>query len=334
MKSPIFSVIIPAYNAERFIERCVDSVSTEKNVEEYEIIVINDGSTDSTQDILDRKLGEIINMQVFHTENNGVSHARNEALRRAEGEFIIFLDADDYLLKEWYEAALEGTWENCDFVVYDFVKKYEDGKEDRVEYNLSGDRTAFETLFLTSDLMNPCWSRIYRKSIIERNHVCFDETVSVGEDFLFTLEYFKCCKSISVIHTPFLYKEERADSVMHGIDVKKYMRDDSKVLAARMQYMEEYPNTKSYVKECYLLHFKAITNLLLQSVSCCGNNKKQINEIVDSCHTKKILDNTNTDGLPFLKRTEYLLINNRYIFFLYAYFKLKAKFLFLKRNNS
>lgn len=335
MRKTIFSVIIPAYNAERFIERCIDSVSTVKNTEEYEIIVINDGSTDSTQDILDRKAHEIINMQVLHIENNGVSYARNQALSMAEGEFIIFLDADDYLLNMWYETAMEGVHKNCDFVVYDFVKKYEDGKEERVNYHLSNDRAEFEALLLTSDLMNPCWSRIYRKSIIERNHVRFDEAVSIGEDFLFTLEYFQCCKSVSVIHTPYLYKEEMCDSVMHGIDIWKYMRDDSRVMAARLQYMEKYPTAKNNcLADCYFLHFKAVTNLLLNTVSCNNDSKKMINEIVDSSYMKKILDNVNVDSMPFLKKIEYLLINNRYIFALYVYLKLKAKFLFLKKNNS
>lgn len=335
MREPIFSIIIPAYNAERFIERCIDSVCAEKREEQYEVIVVDDGSTDATRNILDRKASGKKNMQVIYSENKGVSHARNEALRRAEGKFILFLDADDYFLDGWYKIILDGIQKNCDLVVFDFVKKYENGKEAKVTYYLtSGDVNAFEYLFLTSNQMNPCWSRIYLKKIIEENNIHFDETVSIGEDFLFTLEYFKYCKNINVVHTPFLYKEERENSVMNNIDVLKYMKDDSLVLNARLQYMKYLPCTNDYAEECYLLHFKAITNLLLKSIYCHKYNKSLINKIICSKHTEQILDNVYVARLPLSKKIEYVLMDNQYTNLLYIYLKVKSKFLFVKRNDG
>ena len=109
------SIIIPAYNAERFIEKCIDSI-IDNNFSAYEIIVIDDGSTDKTPEILDRMAIQYCCMRVFHVNNGGVSKARNLGIEKAQGDYLAFVDADDFVEEGYVSKLLSYISQNVDLV--------------------------------------------------------------------------------------------------------------------------------------------------------------------------------------------------------------------------
>lgn len=125
------SVIVTVFNRERYIARCLDSLLEQSVPEdEYEIVVIDDGSEDSSGDILDKYAERHKNIEVFHKENRGVAEARNSGLEKAKGNYITYVDSDDFVEKDCYKSLLEFAEDrNCDILICDYYKVYEDRKE-------------------------------------------------------------------------------------------------------------------------------------------------------------------------------------------------------------
>ena len=182
------SVIIAAYNAEKYLEETLDSV-THQTLDAYEIIVVNDGSTDRTGEILENYRAEYKNLKVIHKENGGPSSARNAGLDIAEGEFVFFFDSDDILvpdaLEELYNRAVE---QKADLVIasYDIFDRYKTFPVHNINNLIKMDTIEKYDLMIlwTFSLCN----KLFRKSLIDQFHFRFPP-VSYSEDGAFVMEY-------------------------------------------------------------------------------------------------------------------------------------------------
>ena len=124
---PKYSVVIPIYNVERYLRDCVDSVLMQNTSEDYEIILIDDGSPDGSGAICDRYAQNHANIRVLHDTNHGVSHARNVGIDMAKGEYVLFLDADDLLEPDFFETLTPLLDSAADVIRYGHHRLYEDG---------------------------------------------------------------------------------------------------------------------------------------------------------------------------------------------------------------
>ena len=120
MNIPFISVIVPVFNAEKSLHRCVDSILTQKYTD-FELLLINDGSTDSSGAICDRYAAKDSRVRVFHKENGGASSARNLGLDNARGEWITFCDSDDFVDKDWLKNYIDNSDGKCDLVVQTII---------------------------------------------------------------------------------------------------------------------------------------------------------------------------------------------------------------------
>ncbi len=199
---PKISVIIPVYNVEKYLKKCLDSVisQTYKNLE---IICINDGSPDNCGQILDEYAKKDSRIIVIHQENAGVSAARNQGLEIARGEYITFVDSDDWLEPECYELALN-VLENdkeVDLVGYnaDIINSRNDTNQD-LQRNKNWFTLPFVGKFELSQkiairMCGACWIYLFKASIIKNNKLKFSN-YKFSEDFLFIFEYFAFVKNI------------------------------------------------------------------------------------------------------------------------------------------
>lgn len=199
---PKISVIIPVYNVEKYLQKCLDSVinQTYKNLE---IICINDGSPDNSGKILDEYAKKDSRIIVIHQENAGVSAARNRGLEIATGEYIAFVDSDDWLKPECYELALN-VLENdkeVDLVGYnaDIINSRNDTNQD-LQRNKNWFTLPFVGKFELSQkiairMCGACWIYLFKASIIKNNKLKFSN-YKFSEDFLFIFEYFAFVKNI------------------------------------------------------------------------------------------------------------------------------------------
>lgn len=193
MNDKLVSVIIPLYNAEKYIERAIRSLEKQTvDGELYEILIINDGSTDRSQQICESLAQVYDNIFLLWQPNGGVSSARNKGLTNAKGKWIVFLDSDDYVKSNYIEKILSVP-EKYEYVIFD--NYIEDGSklikekmwlhEDRL-----GEVTKEVALdWICNQKINAPWDKRFSRDFIVKNNISFDEKISMGEDLLFNLEY-------------------------------------------------------------------------------------------------------------------------------------------------
>ncbi len=211
------SIIIPIYNGGRYLSTCLDSV-VNQTIEEYEIICINDGSTDNSFDVLEeykRKYPELI--KVYHKENQGVWKAREFGISVATGEYIGFCDCDDIVDKSMYEKMYSSIIQSkADMVICAFVRvDDETGKVGKAEMNGWGNATLNMTeekeqfaLFNTAP-----WNKMIRRDIIQK-HVKFDKPPRVAEDMMLLLSVYPSIKKVELIAEPLYYYYVRKNTAM------------------------------------------------------------------------------------------------------------------------
>ena len=212
--SHLISVIVPAYNSEKYIEKCLHSVANQ-TYNHLEIIVIDDGSSDATGDICEKLIEKIPFLRVFHTQNAGVSAARNFALEKANGEYIVFVDSDDWIepnmLEELYSFSL---LTQADVVSSGIYKDYPNGDTDiLVEYE--------KGVFLSTDFLNDyiklglgySVGKLYRKEILE--DIRYDILLSYCEDLKFNFDVILNSSVCSLLDKSFYHYCMNENSVCY-----------------------------------------------------------------------------------------------------------------------
>ena len=183
MGTPVISIIVPVYNAEKYIRRCVNSILTQTFVD-FEVLLIDDGSVDDSGRICDEYAIKDSRVRVFHQNNQGVSTARNVGLENCTGNWVSFIDADDYISPDFFDC----DYSNAVDVIqksYSIIYEYENLIVQKpVRSNIIKSKKEF-LLFYVRKRTNALWDKIIRRDLIGNRR--FDTTVKVGEDFLFFL---------------------------------------------------------------------------------------------------------------------------------------------------
>lgn len=246
----VFSVIIPVYNAESTLNRCITSI-LEQDFQDYEILLIDDGSSDSSGFICDDFAALDKRIKVFHKQNGGVSSARNLGLKNATGRWITFVDADDYIEQDFFPSVF---LENGSLVIVNFKTTESD---DYIEYLEPGKVVGkkqvkqFVNKYLHLDLLRCPWAKFFERIIIEKKHLLFDDRFAVGEDTLFVMSYLLHCKNIQVESRGLYryYKRPSKESfVRYRIDFEKsiaYLNTFDKV------YKDLHCSNRTVVKLLY-----------------------------------------------------------------------------------
>ena len=207
MNSPFFSIIIPAYNVEKYISRCIDSILSQ-TYKDFELIIVDDGSTDSTGAICDSYTNDS-RVRVFHIFNGGASKARNIGIKESNGSFIQFIDSDDYLIDENALIKIKpriATYGNdvvlfgCNDVYIDSNKVIKSrGNYDLDIINRGIKKLSLDSLHLTSQFPGSAWIMCVSKSIITDYDITFPENIT-GEDIIWVIRILLACKSIGAIN--------------------------------------------------------------------------------------------------------------------------------------
>ena len=187
-----YSVIIPVYNAAKTVRRCLDSLLGQLG-EDAEILLINDGSTDESGEICRDYAQQYDCVRYCEKENGGVSSARNMGLDMACGEYVLFVDSDDYVTDNFFSALERATADSPDYIQF-FGSKGCDGSV----RSFSGEAAVDWLAELNcTKCLNPPWSKAYRRSIIEENGIRFPHKLSIGEDKVFVFRYVLCAESFA-----------------------------------------------------------------------------------------------------------------------------------------
>lgn len=205
--TPVISVIIPVYNVEQYLRRCLDSVQAQ-TFDDFEAILVDDGSTDNSGAICDAYVRSDRRFTVIHQPNTGVSAARNAGLHAAQGKFITFVDADDEVVPKWLELLYAAFSEDVDLVSGSFIQYKNDvlvpdtkeSKNRKLTRNQFVKKMSHYKERNTSRYM---MTKLFDASIIRDNQLQFDTSITYREDSVFMYDYlFHCDKSVACISEP------------------------------------------------------------------------------------------------------------------------------------
>jgi glycosyltransferase involved in cell wall biosynthesis len=218
---PLVSIIIPVYNAEKYIKATVNSVLNQTYLE-FELILVNDGSTDSSTEICENFTKKDNRVRNFHIKNNGPGNARNYGISVANGEYIQFIDSDDIIEADMVRQLVEKiTIEKADAVICG-VKKISANSNETI-YSLPSRASVGKEInkdfvkLLKQGLAFAPWNKLYKKAIIKENDIKFNTELLNGEDALFNIEYFSYCNKVFIYENPLYMYFHRTGSLTNRL---------------------------------------------------------------------------------------------------------------------
>lgn len=333
---PKISIIIPVYNAEEYLEECLLSIG-QQTFGDFEILAINDGSKDRSLEILKKHQEKEPRLHILSQENKGVSAARNLGVEYAKGEFITFIDADDWLHPETLEHYIEiAKNEDSDIVISQFLTKKSTEKqtESSIEnYNRKDIEQKIFPKFIESDFYNSVCNKFYTNELIKKSRAQFPIGIRIAEDAQFNHQVFSQAQRIS--ETPFqsyFYRE------VEGSATKNVVRNDylqSNVAIYQYDYQKYFGSSLSEA-EINKLKINRFFRSVIALIYIYFNPKNQfflsqrfskINEIVNNDLVKKVFsDNALKQNLGRYDKAIFNAIQTRkilklYIYTLYSYYR-------------
>lgn len=317
----LISVIVPIYNVEKYLDRCVDSIinQTYKNLE---IILVDDDSPDNCPQMCDDYAKKDSRIKIVHKENGGLSDARNAGMKVATGEYVSFIDSDDYISLDFYETLLETIVDNdSDIVECGVVKFYEDNNFD--EYSDDLKVTNYDTLYALDGLINEnpfkqhVWNKLYKSNI------ALDIPYAVGklnEDEFWTYQIFGKAKKVTRINKTMYYYFQRGSSIMgNGYNIRRLDALEGKM--NRQAYIEKnFPTLATKAKVDLYGSCMFAYQSVLKFMS--GNDKKKAGKIIKDYKNRCKLTNDEINNIDDSSRKYYKLAKLNF----YLCCKMKAIF--------
>lgn len=272
MKSIILSIIVPIYNAESDLNECLESLSKVQE-DNIEIILVDDGSTDDSSFICEKFTERDERFILCHKKNGGVSSARNYGLKEAQGEFVYFMDSDDYINSDKFSKMMKYLERDIEVLCFLYLRSDYVGETNEPKFK-EIDRSALLSKLRNAEFSNDfgyVWNKIYKKKLIELNNIVFEEKLSEREDFLFNVEYFKNVNNISFYEDYIYYYIQNEESLSRKGKDKAFIDDFIQLLDIKLR--DNYLN-KSIIKEDVILEL--IADYIVKSVFSVGTSYQEI----------------------------------------------------------
>lgn len=251
---PTVSIIVPVYNAEATIRRCVDSILDQK-YSDFELLLVDDGSTDASGAICDAYAARDGRVRVFHQENSGVSAARNWALDHASGDYLQFLDSDDWIIPDATGLLVRAAQEHgCDMVISDFYRVV--GEKVAHKGDIGDEGVLGREQYAAHMMENPAdfyygvlWNKLYRRAIVEEHHLRMDQDIRWCEDFMFNLEYIRYASAFYALQVPiYYYVKTKGSLAAQGMHLTKVIRMKLMVFECYQQFYKDVLDEAEYEK--------------------------------------------------------------------------------------
>ncbi|MCD8378737.1 MAG: glycosyltransferase [Lachnospiraceae bacterium] len=251
---PTVSIIVPIYNAEKTLARCVESV-LKQAYRDFELILVNDGSSDSSAEICDSFAKDDSRVRAIHKENTGVSDTRNQGIAAARGTYVQFIDSDDWIAPDAVGLFVRTMEENdCDMVITDFYRVNGERVSQKGAIDTDGlmDRATFAQYMMQkpSDFYyGVLWNKLFKRSILKEHEMKMDTSISWCEDFIFNLEYILYVNKIYALKVPiYYYVKTKGSLVSQGMSMKKTIQMKRMVFAYYNNFYKEVLSEEDYEK--------------------------------------------------------------------------------------
>ena len=336
----MISIIVPVYNVEKYLEKCLNSI-VEQTAKSLEIILVDDGSPDNCPKICDAYAEKDSRIKVVHKENGGLISARQAGVRAANGDYIGFVDADDWLEADMY-SEVENRIEkyNPDIVICEFFHDFGDRVEinkqiaERVFYNKAEmvseiyPKMLYQGTFYNFGINPSCWSKVIKKSLLEKHLYKVDTRIRMGEDAAFTYPCLLDAECMCYIDKPLYHYRIVKSSMSRGYD--KSLKDIILLPYYRLKEANQSADFDiSSQLDYYLIY---MTNFLIRNEVKAFDNKRLktvLRSITDNDEIVEAAKRISVSGLPMHTRLLKSFMKIRSTWLLYCYARLLGK-LFMK----
>lgn len=255
------SFIVPVYNTQEYIEKCVHSISSLKKID-YEIIIIDDGSTDNSGVICDNLSNKYSNIKVIHTQNSGVSHARNVGIKESKGKWLSFIDSDDFINEKFNILINYLNDPNIELIHYGWT--YINNKVSNYQVIKSTKDLTYKTLFARKIFHGYVWSYLFRKDIISQNNILFSTDMKYAEDWEFIFKYYSYLKHNVIISHECIYNQVcRIGSATNQKLGVQYINDNFKMYD---RVLSVTSNNSKDLKQVIIYHLQLINIWLSNNI--------------------------------------------------------------------
>lgn len=309
----LVSVIVPVYNTEKYLARCIDSICMQ-TYSNLEILLINDGSNDNSGMICDEYAKKDKRVRVIHRKNSGVSITRNIGIKEARGDYIAFVDSDDFIDRGMFDALVRRANKCCSDIVMCkyYIKKSKEISEVSMEYAevYNGEMDVKNHLLYAyyTDYHNglySLWNKLIKKSIYSTYNIEFNASLKRGEDAWFIFQCLKHCKRVDFIPKAYYYYCQNDNSIMHALYKDQY----EKWVYVRKLLLQENQRLKFNID--YSLFYK---EFLYKVAIYCRDliKEKQINQVLNIMKDQFYIVALNYEkGFPFHIRMIHFFIKIR-----------------------
>ena len=314
MKEAFFSIIVPVYNVKDYLKQCLESILAQ-SFKEYELILVDDGSTDGSGLICDEYEKMNDNIIVVHKKNGGLSDARNVGMNKAGGKYIWFIDSDDYLLEKTAFAFIADIIKdkNSDVVFFSYKKYYEDsGQYSTNLYDRISEKAYIREWIIENTYKALVCNKVVRASLIREHDMCFP-IGRTGEDLIWCADLLSYAKQISLCKNALLAYRQRRGSITGNKDRQFRMRHIANTLFLLNEAIGKYGINKDKLSENNLIgHYLAyeFSWLLGEVYPYWKEYREDIRELkflLNYNLSKKVAAVKRVEGFWGLKRTAFIL---------------------------
>ena len=332
------SIIIPVYNAEKKIGKTIESI-TNQTYRNLEVIVVNDGSVDNTCEIVEGFSKKDDRIILLNKENSGVSDTRNYGIKKATGDYIGFVDADDFVEVNMYEELLKNIIEaNADLALCSFYKWNNEIKSEQLFpwkestkiygineiydellplyiYNLKGE---------SSCIFGTVWRLLYKAEIAKK--IQFDSSIKIAEDLLYIIESFRYCKTVIAVNKPLYNYVEYSDSSMRrykpDLDKTNHLvHEKLEKLLKECNFFEK--NMIRYQLNKNYMYTTSISNNAKNKEATFGNQRNYVKKIIDEFNSDKYINKKILKQLNIPRKILYIAMKLKFSTIITLLFKVK-----------
>lgn len=307
------SVIIPVYNTEKYLAACIDSVLSQADVT-TEIILVDDGSSDSSTSICDNYAKEHQNIKVFHIENSGPATAKNVGLKHANGNYIALTDSDDKMEPLMlFKMVSAGYEHNADIICCNYKQIDENGHVSHLnctnkKYVLNHEEGLI-AFFSKDKIYSQCWTKLYKRQMLQDNHIENDPGLRTDEDFIFNIRAFVNAKETVIVDEPLYEYTHRENSLAHAYfkkNISQYI--DNRIKRVKVT-QDSVKNESDNIKEWSTVHIIMYYNELLGKVALFPEyySDKRVSSIFDFIKRNKVILNKHYRLCGFSKTGKLLI---------------------------
>lgn len=265
------SVIVPVYNTEKYLRACVDSILQQANAS-IEIILVDDGSTDSSADICDTYAQKHDNIKAIHIQNSGPATAKNEGLKHAQGKYIALTDSDDKMEPTMlHKMVSAGNKYDADIICCNYRQIDEQGNPYLMHYTnkqyILNHEEGLIHFYSKDKIYSQCWTKIYKRQMLEEYHIENNQGLRTDEDFIFNIRAFAHANCTVIVDEPLYVYTHRENSLAHGYfknNINQYI--DNRIKRVRIT-QDAVKNESDIVKEWSTVHIIMYYNELLGKVA-------------------------------------------------------------------